>query len=396
MYYACIFALLTLFSFCELFGIRTIRKKAFYGISFLLLMLTAGLRYETGGDWTSYTSIFESIEPIDEVLTGQATAIDTLPIEIGYKYLNSIVRFFYDNVQLLFFIVAACISILIFKTFPIYAPLPQLSVTVYFGILFFSLDMIAIRQGMAVAILFYTYRFIEERDWKKFLTAIVLASLFHLSALLVFPLYFLVYRRFSTRFLCFSFLIFLAVFFLRFNWLTELFQWSLNLISGPDLAHKITTYLTRDAYAAQRGITFGLLINIGIFIILILSRKTMDKYHYFNLFLNLFMCYLFVYFCMFELVELSNRLKYYFMISLAILLPIWVYSYKNKANRLISYAFVCWFSFMYCRAPLLELPISAAFNPYQNYIIYSLTGKKSTGYERLMKSDEEFRKAREQ
>ena len=57
-------------------------------------MLTAGLRYETGGDWTSYTSIFESIEPIDEVLTGQATAIDTLPIEIGYKYLNSIVRFF--------------------------------------------------------------------------------------------------------------------------------------------------------------------------------------------------------------------------------------------------------------------------------------------------------------
>ena len=112
MYYACIFALLTLFSFCELFGIRTIRKKAFYGISFLLLMLTAGLRYETGGDWTSYTSIFESIEPIDEVLTGQATAIDTLPIEIGYKYLNSIVRFFYDNVQLLFFIVAACISIL--------------------------------------------------------------------------------------------------------------------------------------------------------------------------------------------------------------------------------------------------------------------------------------------
>lgn len=94
MYYACIFALLTLFSFCELFGIRTIRKKAFYGISFLLLMLTAGLRYETGGDWTSYTSIFESIEPIDEVLTGQATAIDTLPIEIGYKYLNSIVRFF--------------------------------------------------------------------------------------------------------------------------------------------------------------------------------------------------------------------------------------------------------------------------------------------------------------
>lgn len=105
----------------------------------------------------------------------------------------------------------------------------------------------------------------------------------------------------------------------------------------------------------------------------------MDKYHYFNLFLNLLCAICSSIFACLNWLSSVNRLKYYFMISLAILLPIWVYSYRDKANRLISYAFVCWFSFMYCRAPLLELPISAAFNPYQNYIIYSLTGKEKHG-----------------
>ncbi len=386
MYYACIFTLLIVFSFCELFGMRTTHRKVFYWISFLLLMLTAGLRYETGGDWPGYTSIFENIEPIDEVLSGQTTVINVMPVEIGYKYLNSIVRFFCDNVQLVFFIVALCISTAMFKTFPKYTPLPQLSVTIYFGLLYFWVDMTIIRQGLSMAILFYAYQFIEERNWKKFLLAIILASLFHASALLIFPVYFFAHRRFSTRTLCLLFLVFLTLFFLRINWLTGVLEWSLNSISGSNLMDKYTVYLTNDIYTMERGLTPRLLLNIGVFIILMLSRKSLAKYRYFNLFLNLFMCYLFVYFCMYELFQFSHRLELYFMISLVVLLPMWVYSYRNKANRLISYAFVCLFSLSYCYSKFMSIGL----NPYQNYIIYSLTGKESTGYERYQKAHKEF------
>lgn len=395
MYYSTIFIFILGLSYCGIkFNINRNTKTIFYILSILSLFITAGFRYETGGDWTSYTQIFDMIAPIDKVISGHSGNFNSIPLELGYKILNSICRYICDNVQFLFFIVAGIISTFLCISIPKYSPLPILSVLIYYGILFFALDMIVIRQAIAVSIVFYSYRYIQSREKLKYMLCILFAILFHISSLFLIPIYWICHKHYSSRKLTIAFSIFLIIYFLRIQWLTGTIQFAIQIITGSDLIGKISAYTTNGTFAVQRGFSLGMIINIFLFPIFLLQRKSLEKYKYFNLFLNLFICYLFVYFCMFELVEISSRLKYYFMDSLIILLPIWVANYRTTANKILSCTLVGAFSFMYCKAQLLEQPIASAFNPYQNYIVHLITGEKSTGYERLRKSDNEFNKER--
>lgn len=357
-------------------------------------MLTAGLRYETGGDWTSYTNIFETIEPIDQIIAGDTNYFDWMNIESGYKYLNSTIKFFVDNVQMLFFVVAVIISTFIFKGIRKYSPYPIMGVLIYFGILFFSLDMIVLRQGIAVAIIFWGYRYIEERKFWKYLLICLIAMQFHTSAIVALVVYFVCRPKYPTRVLVSAFIAFLAVFLLQIKWLSDIAVSLLSMQVDEDVAQKLIVYTTREAYSVSRGITFGLLANVAVFSVLMLYRKKLNEVKYFNLFLNIFMIYLLVYLCMSEFVEVGNRLKYYFMISLVVLIPQMVSVIKGYRLKLIGYAVACGFSMLYCRNIIFERPGGIAFNPYQNYIMHEMFQYRSDGKDRLDKSDKEFLKER--
>jgi hypothetical protein len=69
--------------------------------------------------------------------------------------------------------------------------LPMLSVLIYFSGFFLLFDMTQIRAGVAAGILLLCIEPIKERKLGKFLILVVLASLFHYSALSFIPFYFL-------------------------------------------------------------------------------------------------------------------------------------------------------------------------------------------------------------
>lgn len=391
MYYLIIFITLCIFALVEQSSVDQKRKNVLFFISYLMLMLTAGLRYETGGDWTSYTQIFTTIEPIDEVLSGNRQYFDWMAgLEVGYKYLNSICKSIADNVQLLFFVVAIIISTFIFKGIKRYSPYPILGVLVYFGILFFALDMIVLRQGIAAAIMFFGYRYIEDKKFWRFLIVCCFASLFHISALIGVFIYFVVRPRYPNWLLVTLGVVFVGMLVFQVKWMGGIATSILSTQVDEGVAEKLVTYTQREAYATSRGITLGLLVNVIVFIILIVRRKSLESQRYFNVFLNLFVLYLFVYCCLSEFVEVGNRLKYYFMISFVVLIPQIVASFEEYRLRAISFACACMFSLMYCNAQVFERPIAAAFNPYQNYIVYEMLKFNSDGQERLDKSDGEF------
>lgn len=395
MFYSCIFLYLVVASLAEISNLSQCKKNLLYYFSYVLLMLVASLRYETGGDWVAYTPIFEQVESLTEVVAGRATYYGTLPMEGGYKLLMSGVKLLSNDVQLLYFIVGLIISTIFFKAIPIYSPLRQMSVLVYFGILYFSLEFGAIRQAIALMIVLYAYQYIVKRSFGKYFLYVLLAFFFHRSAILMLPVYFVAHRYFSSRTLIIWFVCFLVIFVLRLKWLSAILTAGLSLALDPHIASKIVTYTTNDIYAGGRGFSLGLLVNVVLFVVFLLARRRLERMPYFNLFLNLFMMYMFVYFAMSELVEISNRLKYYFMISLVVLLPMLVEVHKYVVNKVLIFMGVCGFSFMYCYSILLERPIGSAYNPYQNYLIYKIFNKKSTGLERLRKSDEAFTQERQ-
>lgn len=395
MYYAIIFVSLFGFSLTSSrYKIDSHTLSIFYFLSFLMLFLTSGLRYETGGDWTSYTEIFNVLEPFDEYVAKTDTLVTGLPVEFGYKLLNSISKFVLDDVQFLFFIVASIISIILFRALLTYSPNPIVSVLVYFGTLFFAIDMIVIRQGIAIAIMFNAYKYIPRRDAKSYFISALIALMFHTSVLFLIPIYWIINKKYSTRALIISFIIFLIIYLFRIAWFVTFCETLMNLFRLDYISYKLALYLTTGAYATERGFSLGMVINCVLFMLLIYERKRLEQFKYFNLFFNLFICYLFVYFCLYELVEISSRLKYYFMISLVVLLPMWCVSGADRILRTVKCTLIGLFSLMYCKSQVFELPVAAAFNPYQNYIIHSITGSKSTGKERLEQSDKEYKNER--
>ncbi len=394
MYYAIIFIVLVFFVLLEQVGLNARSKRICYNIAYLMLMTTAAFRYETGGDWYAYEDIFYSIEPIDEVIAGKGHTYNTISIEAGFLLLSSISRYLVDNVQFLFFIIAPFISTIVFKRIKLYSPYPLMGIMIYFGILFFSLDMFVIRQAMAVVIIFWGYVYIEERKFWRYLLLCLIASLFHVSALIGPLIYLVCRRRYSTTLIIIVTIVVSMLLILQVKWLTPLMTMLLSTQLDQSTASKIATYTATEVYAASRGITFGYLINIVVLVMVLLNRKQMESQKYFNLFLNLFVLYIVVYCSLGELVEVSNRFKYYFMISFVVLIPQLVKSFTLENNRKIFTIFAIFFAFMYCRAQVLQLPSAIGYNPYQSYLIYMISPYESDGHQRIEKSKDLFQKVR--
>jgi hypothetical protein len=70
--------------------------------------------------------------------------------------------------------------------------MPALSVFIYITLGFYTFSFSGLRQSIAIAIVFLSFKFIQERNLTKFLLSIILASSFHGSAIIflfAYPLY---------------------------------------------------------------------------------------------------------------------------------------------------------------------------------------------------------------
>lgn len=77
-----------------------------------------------------------------------------------------------------------------------------LSVLVYFGLFFVLHDMIQIRAAVVSAILLLSVRYIAERRWEIYFPLAMIAVLFHNSAIIMIPLYFIPYKRLNRYVWC--------------------------------------------------------------------------------------------------------------------------------------------------------------------------------------------------
>lgn len=146
-------------------------------------LLVAALRYNVGTDYfaTYYTGFYR-------ILAG----IDFDQFEVGYWLVNKAVQLFTDNVFVMF-----AISSLLFVGFS-YAAIGALSKNVAFSILLFMLTryyfigLNAVRQFIALAIFAFAMRYAIDRDLKRFLLFSCFAVSFHISTVVLIPIYWLI------------------------------------------------------------------------------------------------------------------------------------------------------------------------------------------------------------
>lgn len=369
-------------------------RQILSGLAALMLIGIAGLRYETGGDWDAYTEIFAAL-PSFSRLIGHPTELVHMGIEEGFVLLCAFVKSLGGTIQHIFFIVTFINITLITSALNKYTKYPVVALLCYYGILYFNLEMIYIRQATAVALCFFALQYLRSHEIWKYMLIIVLACTFHRVAALMIPLYFFLDRQLP-EWIYLTVIGLGAVLMLAgIPWIQTIFLTVAGWL-GESYANKAEMYTENALFAVNRGLSIGFILNLAMIIVVMFFKKKLDALPYGTIMLNMFALSLVLYYYCFELVEVSNRVRLFFYIGIIALLPMVLEVLPLFLERLAGLIVVTLYCFSFSRGIFLEAPQAAAYNPYQNYIEYKINPRPSTGKQRLDQSKKAFQKERKQ
>ncbi len=166
----------------------------------ILMILVAGLRYDVGADFAGYTHMFlRSPRLFEGVISYSQRAHG----EIGFYLVAGVIKWFgFSESWVLFFVFAALAVTINVASLRRYSNYIGYAFFLYLCFYFFGREMGQIRQGLATSILFWSVRYVIKRDVKRFILVVLVASAFHVSSLVILPLYFIGNLSFSRRLYC--------------------------------------------------------------------------------------------------------------------------------------------------------------------------------------------------
>lgn len=362
------------------------------GLAAIMLICIAGLRYETGGDWDTYTMLFKHF-PTFSQLIGRPAVFADVPVEEGFVLLSAFIKSLGGTVQHLFFVVTTINILLITSALHKYTKYPVMALLCYYCILYFQLEMIYIRQATAVALCFFALQYIEPRRIVPYLVFILLACTFHRVAALMIPLYFIMHRRIPSWVYLTAVGVGAVLMLAGIPWIQTIFLTVAGWF-GENYANKAETYTENAMFAVNRGLSIGFVLNLAMLVVLMFFKKQIDERPHGTVMLNMFAASLLLYYYCFELVEVSNRVRLFFLIGIIALLPMVLEALPLFIERLAGLIIIALYCFSFSRGIFLEVPQAAAYNPYQNYIEYKIHPRPSTGKQRLEQSKKFFRDER--
>jgi transmembrane protein EpsG len=176
-------------------------KYSFFGniIALSILFLLSVFRdISVGTDYQYYENMFRVIG--EHSFSDWKSQLILVKKEFGWYYMNKI---FYNSGT--FFLYSLCFySIMyffIFKTILEKSSIPLLSILLYFFCGYYFASMNIMRQAFVFSFFFYSIRFIIQGKFWKYTLVLLLSSLFHMSALILIPLYFIREFKWSKLFL---------------------------------------------------------------------------------------------------------------------------------------------------------------------------------------------------
>lgn len=151
----------------------------------IILIGFVGLRFDTGADFGNYTNMYllRKEKPLSEILWMDNSPINNILIKFS--------KFIYDD---------SAVYFLIYALIPIALQMHQIkkhSTDIVFSICIYFLAgtvtglMGAMRQYLAASVLFFGHNYILDRKFFKYLLTVILASMCHITALIMLPVYFI-------------------------------------------------------------------------------------------------------------------------------------------------------------------------------------------------------------
>lgn len=168
-------------------------KKMFFVLSGILIFAVIGFRSPSvGNDTKRYLDmyIYRTEYYIDYFKT---TTFDKILLnDYLYFIYSSIMLNLGVNTQTFLIISGALVTITTCFIYYKYSDIPYICILSFLSIGLFTFYLSALRQGIAVAIIALSYKYIIEKKPVHFVVTVLIASGFHLTALVFLPAYFIV------------------------------------------------------------------------------------------------------------------------------------------------------------------------------------------------------------
>ena len=246
--------------------------------------------------------------------------------EVGYDGLNILISFFTKNRYVFIFLVTVGIYTLFYISFKRYTQNNGLALILFMGLMFFF-TFTYLRQMLSVGIVWLSLKYVYEHKLWKFLGVIFIAVLFHNSAIILLPVYFILVKKFSVQSI--SVVMVLCLFLGISGIPAKLFD-IYGVASG--LEERANLYSTDTS-----GFRMAYLVEVVFFLWLILGNyKKIPAKLYDMIFLNVALI-----FCAILLIfirsENGGRLGWYYMIGIISTLTRLVVNGKHSNKYLLVF-----------------------------------------------------------
>ena len=304
--------------------------KIGYVILFLVLTIFVGTRFETGPDIFNYEAFFSQVPPLN-VLLKNFSDYSYIPLEPAYKIVSGTFRYLGFTFNGFLLVFSASFVALVFKMIPKYSSMAYFSVMLYLYYGYFT-GFSAIRQVLAAAIFFVAIYYVYNKNLYKYLATLVVATMFHLSAIVIVPMYWLSKVRWSKMQ---YFLVLICVFGIRLSGIISSFTGYLfgvlNFSNYQLMNDKV------QMYADAEGGYLGTMVLEWLFLLIVFIVKydeLEESNKYFKIIFNFFF-FGFIYYSFFSAIGDFGRIVVYFKLIYLIIIPMLVNLYEDKKAKFL-------------------------------------------------------------
>lgn len=320
--YVCNYLLLIIYMFLYKMTNNKKVKKSVFILSLLQLILIQGLRNINLGSDMPFYWIYYNTQRMHSIFN-----LSFSRFEIMFKILTKIVSSITTNKQMYLLIISLLsnipVSIIILKK----SKNPIMSFLLYLSFGFYNFNFSGLRQAIAFAITFYSLIHIIDRKILKFIISIIVASLFHSSALVFLPAYFLYnFKITKLKIICIAIIdIVIYIFKVQiFSFFNSLFYENYDMV-------------------ITNSVNWMIMCLVIVFFCLLFYKKVESNYS--SLIYNLVV----IGSSIMLLSPIANnilRISNYYFMFIILLIPEIVYSLKIIKNKLLAENIVVLFAFI--------------------------------------------------
>lgn len=338
-------------------GFQPENKRSKY--IFIFLFIFCALRYNVGWDYDIYVDVLKD-----------AYKYGWNGIDSRYEYFSKIVFFlgvYFRFYPIVFIIYSFFTLVLVYRSIQLYSFNKYVSWLVFIAMpLFFFASLSTIRQGLAMSIILYSYKYLRSKRYIEYFIGILLASLFHqsgFSGILLLPISLF---KISNKV---NFYIFLISFFL----VPFVQHFTFSILTSSDVNERLLSYVSSDYYNKPRFIQY-LYYAIGLFNII--NYKKLVSINYYNaIYIQVYNIGIFVYNVLIFEPTSAMRISAFYLIFIIYIMPYYVEIYKNKliaeyGLKLFLLSTVCVYFYINISAFTKGINQKIGFVPYDIWIFH--------------------------